>query len=198
MNLLRQVTIDDTTLRDGEQSAGVAFTREEKCAIARDLVAAGVPELEIGIPAMGEDEQETIRAIASQKLEAGLIVWCRMCDFDLDASRDLGVDIIDLSIPMSDGQIHHKLGQTRDYVLKQIATMVPKALDAGFDVMVGGEDSSRADLDFVLKAMEVAAKAGGASFSICRYGWHHGAVWHRRDFPTAPRQFRSGAGNACS
>nr|WP_319484550.1 homocitrate synthase [uncultured Cohaesibacter sp.] len=164
MNLVRQVTINDTTLRDGEQSAGVAFTRAEKCHIARELVAAGVPELEIGIPAMGEAEQETIRSIASLGLDARLVVWCRMCDFDLDASRDLGVDLIDLSIPMSDGQIHYKLGQTRDYVLDQIATMVPKALDAGFDVMVGGEDSSRADLDFVLKAMEVAGKAGARRF----------------------------------
>ena len=168
MNLLRQVTIDDTTLRDGEQSAGVAFTRAEKCAIARELVAAGVPELEVGIPAMGDDEQETIRAIAGQitgqGLNARLIVWCRMCDFDLDASRDLGVDMIDLSIPMSDGQIFHKLGRSRDYVLRQIATMVPKALDAGFEVMVGGEDSSRADLDFVLEAMETAARAGARRF----------------------------------
>ncbi|TLP44242.1 homocitrate synthase [Cohaesibacter sp. CAU 1516] len=164
MGKKRTIVIDDTTLRDGEQSAGVAFTQREKCDIARNLAAAGVPELEIGIPAMGLEEQETIRAITSLNLDIRTIVWCRMCEADLQAAKGLGVQMIDLSIPMSDQQIKHKLQRDRDHVLTQIARMVPMALDAGFEVLVGGEDSSRADLDFVLSVLDVAQAAGAQRF----------------------------------
>ena len=161
----RTIIIDDTTLRDGEQSAGVAFTQAEKCEIARALVEAGVPELEIGIPVMGAEEQETIRAITSMGLKARMILWCRMHEDDLSAALGLGAQMIDLSIPMSDQQIRGKLNRDRAHVLAEIARMVPRALDQGFeDVLVGGEDASRADPDFLLSVIETAERAGARRF----------------------------------
>jgi homocitrate synthase NifV len=158
------ITVNDTTLRDGEQSAGVAFTVDEKLAIARALDAAGVPEMEIGIPIMGGAERETIQAIAELNLQARLMVWGRMTQEDIDASIGCPADIVNLSIPVSDIQIRHKLNQTRDWVLKRIDRCVRIALDAGCEVAVGAEDASRADPDFLRKAAVIAQAAGARRF----------------------------------
>jgi homocitrate synthase NifV len=161
------VIIDDTTLRDGEQTAGVAFTRQEKITIARMLNAAGVQEIECGIPAMGKEECASIRALVELGLDARLITWNRALPADIDASLACGVNAVDLSLSVSEQMIHHKLGKNRSWVREQLKRAVGYAKAHDLYVSVGGEDASRADQAFVVELMQIARGLGADRFRFC-------------------------------
>ncbi len=163
----RRIIIDDTTLRDGEQTAGVVFTLAEKKRIARMLDEIGVGELECGIPAMGKDEQRSVRALVEMDLRARLITWNRAVKSDIQASLDAGVRAVDISLSVSDIHIRHKLRKDRSWVKEQLKSALGFAKEHDLYVSVGGEDSSRADLDFLVELMQTARSLGADRFRYC-------------------------------
>jgi homocitrate synthase NifV len=158
------VVVNDSTLRDGEQTPGVSFTVHEKVAIALALEAAGVEEIEAGTPAMGGDELAAVAAVVSELSTARPSGWCRISEADVDAALQAGLRAVNVSAPMSERQIQAKFGTSRLDVLERIHRVVSYARSAGLDVALGGEDSSRAELDFVCAAVAVAEEAGARRF----------------------------------
>lgn len=163
----KKIFIDDTTLRDGEQAAGVAFTLEEKVRIARLLDDFGVDQIEAGTPIMGGEEQEAVRAIAASGLQAEVLAWCRATRSDIDAALDCGVKRIHLSLPVSDIHIERKLRKGRAWVLAQLQWALAYAKRHGLYVSVGAEDASRADREFLIQYARTAADHGADRFRYC-------------------------------
>ncbi|MHC1682770.1 MAG: homocitrate synthase [Clostridiaceae bacterium] len=160
MNFKSDFQIVDTTLRDGEQSAGVIFSMEEKIQMAFAMDKAGIKWIEAGIPAMGRKEQEMLKALLAKDLKATLIAWNRAEINDIRASIDCGFSFIHISLPVSDLHIDYKLKKSREWVLNRLKTTLEYAKSFGCTVFVGAEDASRADPEFFLKFTETAAKVG--------------------------------------
>jgi len=161
------VEINDTTLRDGEQAAGVAFTVEEKVAIAQLMDAIGIQEIEVGIPAMGNEEAVAISSIAALGLRAKVLGWNRAVRSDIEASLACGLQRVHISIPVSEIQIAAKFQGNCRLVLDKLRDTISFAVDHGLFVSFGGEDSSRADEAFLLDVAHSAVQWGASRFRFC-------------------------------
>lgn len=142
--------IVDTTMRDGEQAPGIAMSKEQKLQIAKVLDDGGIYQIEAGIPAVSALEMETIRAIMSMRQNSKISVWNRLVLDDVKKSVDCAPDIIHISTPVSYVLIYSKLSKNKTWVLKNLKSCVDYALSRGFQVTVGFEDASRADITFMV------------------------------------------------
>lgn len=140
--------IIDSTLRDGEQAPGVVFTLEEKLRIASLLEDCGVKEVEVGTPAIGEDEIRVIREIVQAGFRFDKLCWARAKESDIEESARTGANRINISFSVSDIQLS-AMGRNTNWVMKQIRPMIAFARQRFDFVAIGAQDASRANRDFL-------------------------------------------------
>ncbi len=158
-NSARRPWVIDSTLRDGEQAPGVCFSLADKLRIAEGLSQAGVPELECGIPAMGEAECRDIRALIAQRLPPRLTGWCRATVADLDAASRCGLRSVHVAFPLSPILLA-AMDKTQDWTERTLPEIVAYARARFEHVSVGAQDASRTPLDRLRSFVRQAAQCG--------------------------------------
>jgi len=156
----------DTTLREGAQLFGAYFTQAAREAIVDGLLALGVDELETGW--VGQDGlEEFIRAIRPRAGRTALSVWTPCREKDIRAAAALGVDRVNIGVPVSDRHIAERLGLDREGLKEKLASTVLAAKLMGVTyISVGMEDASRADPEFALEAAVLARDMGASRIRL--------------------------------
>jgi homocitrate synthase NifV len=153
--------LEDTTLRDGEQAPGVAFSAETKVAIFDALVAAGVRWIEAGIPAMGGQDVRAMRTMLERRDEVQLVGWNRGVVEDLRYTISLGFRAVHLGLPTSGLHLKHSVKKDRTWLLRTAQDMIKLAKDEGCFVSISAEDTGRTEIGF-LQEYAVAVREAGA------------------------------------
>jgi 2-isopropylmalate synthase len=166
----QRVLIFDTTLRDGEQSPGIALNRQEKLEIAHQLARLGVDIIEAGFPITSPGDFESVQAIAREVEGPVICGLARTSKQDIDAAwnavRDSERPRIHTFIATSDVHIERKLQTTREDVKGQVRAAVAHAREYIDDVEFSPEDGSRSDVEYMAEVIQIALEEGATTINV--------------------------------
>ncbi len=160
------VIIDDTTLREGVQMAGIASPHpSDVCRIARLLRDIGVERLEV--LTYTKSDQEAIKRMKDEGLGDMMAAWCRAAKEDIDLALELDFKQIGISHPVSYIHFEKWVDKPLDQIFARVAEAVEYAKQHGLSIFVHGEDSTRADWEFEKAFINTTADAGASVYRIC-------------------------------
>ena len=139
----------DVTLRDGEQTPGVVFRKEEKVAIAKMLDEVGVHRIEAGMPVISKEDADAVRAIAREGLKAKVMGFSRLIKEDIDAIIDCDVSGVICEGPVGEPKLR-QFDWTKEQVVSKAFQAIDYAKAHGLYTVFFGVDTTRADLEFLV------------------------------------------------
>jgi 2-isopropylmalate synthase len=166
----RRVVVFDTTLRDGEQSAGVSFSAADKVAIARALADLRVDVVEAGFPGASLAERDAVRAVAREVRDVVVCGLARAVAADVEAAGEAlhgaARSRIHVFVNASDMQLAHQLGKGREHVVRMAVENVRRARAVTPDVEFSPMDATRADWFFLSELVGAAVEAGATTINV--------------------------------
>jgi len=139
-----KVEIHDATLRDGEQTPGVVFRKEDKIRIARMLDEIGVERIEAGMPAVSDEDFQAIKEIGRLGLKAKIFTFARALPADIDKAIDCGADGVVIEIPIGYPKLKYQFGWTWEDVLRKSIGCINYARDRKMHTLYFPYDTTRA------------------------------------------------------
>ena len=164
---MNRVYLADSTLREGEQTPGVHFTRDEKIRIARELDQAGAALLDVGMPSVSPEEMDSIAAIAGLGLAAPIGVSARLRREEVDQACACRAAEIFLICPVSPLHVRSKLGMDEEGLRVLAGDVVGYAVQRGLAVNFVAEDASRAEAAFIADMLCHSHACGARRAIIC-------------------------------
>lgn len=161
----KEIRIFDTTLRDGEQTPGVALTLEKKLEIAQALADLGVDILEAGFPINSDDEFQAVKRIA-RDIDITVCGLARALKPDIDSCIDADVQMIHTFISTSPQHLKYQMEKSEDEVYRMAVDAVQYVVDHGIPCMFSPMDATRTELPYLIRVCKGVEKAGASIINI--------------------------------
>ncbi|MFH0860412.1 MAG: 2-isopropylmalate synthase [Candidatus Altiarchaeota archaeon] len=163
--MTKKIKVFDTTLRDGEQTPGVALTPEKKLEIAKALDELGVDIIEAGFPINSEGEFNAVRQIA-REVDTTVCGLARALKPDLDRCIEAEVDLVHAFISTSPQHLKYQMEKTEDEVYEMAVDAVQYVVDHGLPCLFSPMDATRSDIDYLIRVCKGVEEAGAKIINI--------------------------------
>ena len=163
---MKNIIFQDTSLRDGEQTPGVAYSLQDKILMTEQLCKLNVNSIELGFPAASNDEAEMVKEISIRYKKSKNIfcVFSRAVQEDVDIAYDsikeTKLNRLQIVAPASDLHIKHSTSKDKASILKDVESVIKYAASKFQEIQFTAQDAPRADIIFLKELIDVAIKNG--------------------------------------